>query len=120
MPARTADIVPGTRGRTSAADLWIDTVEDAAKGLDWVVQHDMPYQGGFTTGHYGQPASGVHVVQLEIARRLYMDEQTLARLEDGFPRVTAFASELVGRLVHTAEKRVATAAIPAQHGPGVS
>lgn len=102
-----ADIVPGTRGRTSAADLWIDTVEDVARSFSWDVQHDVPYRGGFTTGHYGRPSEGVHVVQLEIARRLYMDEQSLAPLEhhEGFARVARFADALVSRLVDTASRR---------------
>lgn len=99
-----ADIVPGTRGRTSAANVWIDTVEEVARSFSWDVQHDVPYRGGFTTGHYGRPGEGVHVVQLEIARRLYMDEQSLAPLEHaaGFARVASFADALVSQLVDLA------------------
>ncbi|MGH6878015.1 MAG: N-formylglutamate deformylase [Rhizomicrobium sp.] len=32
------------------------------------------FKGGYTTRHYGDPASGVHAVQLELAMRAYMDE----------------------------------------------
>ncbi|HEX9159199.1 MAG TPA: N-formylglutamate deformylase [Rhizomicrobium sp.] len=32
------------------------------------------FKGGYTTRHYGEPAHGVHAVQLELAMRAYMDE----------------------------------------------
>ena len=32
------------------------------------------FRGGYTTRHYGDPARGVHAVQLELAMRGYMDE----------------------------------------------
>jgi N-formylglutamate amidohydrolase len=36
------------------------------------------FKGGFITRHYGDPASGIHAMQLEIAQRAYMDEATTA------------------------------------------
>jgi N-formylglutamate deformylase len=36
---------------------------------------------------YGDPAAGRHSIQVEINRRLYMDERTLAPLPDGFARL---------------------------------
>ena len=38
-----------------------------------------PYAGGFITEHYGRPGSGVHALQLEINRALYLHEATLRR-----------------------------------------
>jgi formiminoglutamase len=32
------------------------------------------FRGGWTTRHYGQPAQGVHAIQMEIAMRAYLDE----------------------------------------------
>ena len=32
------------------------------------------FRGGYTTRHYGEPARGVHAIQLELAMRGYMDE----------------------------------------------
>jgi len=40
-----------------------------------------PYAGGYTTRHYGAPQRGVHALQIEINRRLYMDEDTHVRNE---------------------------------------
>ena len=35
------------------------------------------FRGGYITRHYGAPEEHVHAVQLEIAQRAYMDEQSL-------------------------------------------
>ncbi len=92
--ATRADIVPGTRGRTSASARLIDAVDAHARAAGLSVSHDDPYQGGFTTLHYGRPAAACHVVQVELARRLYMDETTLEKTT-GFARLRAFCADLV-------------------------
>ncbi len=99
-----ADVVPGTRGKTSAAAAFIDAVEVCAKAHGCSVAHDEPYRGGFTTAHYGRPRDGVHVVQIELARRLYMNELTLEKSED-FPRAKGLASSFVTTLVDVARSR---------------
>jgi N-formylglutamate amidohydrolase len=35
------------------------------------------FKGGYITRHYGDPADGIHAVQLELAQRAYMDEAML-------------------------------------------
>jgi N-formylglutamate deformylase len=92
-----ADVVPGTRGRRSAAPELIDAVEEHARSRGWSVRHDEPYAGGFTTQYYGRPADGVHVVQVELSRRLYLDEATL-RPGSEFQAVADWCGELVRKL----------------------
>jgi N-formylglutamate amidohydrolase len=92
-----ADVVPGTRGRRSADGRFIDAVEAHATARGFSVRHDDPYAGGFTTQHYGRPAEGVHAVQVELARRLYLDETTL-RPNEHFDSARLWCRELVGRL----------------------
>jgi N-formylglutamate amidohydrolase len=55
----------------------IDMVQSAFEALGYRVARNRPYAGGFITEHYGQPASAVHALQIEINRALYMDEETL-------------------------------------------
>ena len=105
--APPADLVPGSRGRTSAAAEWIDVVQTVAETHTLHVQHDTPYRGGFSTGHYGQVDNHWHAVQIEIARRLYMDEETFEREAPGFERIRDFANDLVSQLVATARLRCA-------------
>jgi N-formylglutamate amidohydrolase len=97
-PFFRADLVPGTRGRTSAAGLVIDRVDAHGKAFGWSIRHDDPYRGGFSTGFYGRPARGVHAVQIEIARRRYMDESTLRIDPQGFRAVREFVRTLAARL----------------------
>src|SRR6185312_4057142 len=96
--APRADLVPGTRGRTSAAGVLIDTVEAHGKAFGFSIRHDDPYRGGFSTAFYGRPAQGVHAVQIEMARRLYMDETSLRIDVQGFRIVREFARTLAARL----------------------
>lgn len=92
-----ADVVPGTRGRRSAAGRFIDAVEEHAVAQGWTVRHDEPYAGGFTTQHYGRPTEGIHAVQVELSRRLYVDETTLRPLPS-FGTVRDWCSLLVSKL----------------------
>jgi N-formylglutamate amidohydrolase len=96
-----ADIVPGTQGRTSAAASLIDAVDAHARREGWTVRHDEPYRGGYATQHYGRPEARVHAIQVELARRLYMDERTLRRGPE-FARVRAWCRALVAKLGKTA------------------
>ena len=47
--------------------------------LGYTVSRNKPYAGGFITEHYGNPAVGLHAIQLEINRALYMDERQYQR-----------------------------------------
>ena len=93
-----ADIVPGTRGRTTASAPVIALVEQIAAREGLKLRHDEPYRGGYSTGHYGRPRDGVHAIQIELARRLYMDERTLAQRPEEFARLKRFCTELVAAL----------------------
>jgi len=93
-----ADIVPGTRGRTTTSAPVIALVEELAQAAGFRLRHDEPYRGGFTTLTNGRPRDGIHAIQIELARRLYMDERTLAQRPAEFSRLRAFCKELVARL----------------------
>lgn len=93
-----ADVVPGSRGGTTTAPAVRRATEEVAANFGWTLRHDDPYRGGFSTAHYGKPASGVHAIQIELARRLYMDEQSLAKTPHGFAQTQRFCNELVRRL----------------------
>lgn len=92
-----ADVVPGSQGRTTAASALIDLPDKLAHSYGWSVAHDHPYRGGFTTRHYGRPLISVHALQLELSRRLYMDELRLTPRRPDFDRTRLFCRELVAR-----------------------
>jgi N-formylglutamate amidohydrolase len=76
---RRPDMVIGDRYGTSCAPLLPDRVEETLSGLGYSVGRNKPYAGGFITEHYGNPASGLHAVQLELNRAIYMDERRRER-----------------------------------------
>jgi len=75
--AARPDIVLGDRFGVSCSALLIDGVQAAFEALGYRVARNRPYAGGFITEHYGQPASAIHALQIEINRALYMDEEQL-------------------------------------------
>ena len=72
---RRPDVVIGDRYGTSCAPTLPDTVEETMGRLGYSIGRNKPYAGGFITEHYGNPASGLHAVQLELNRAIYMDER---------------------------------------------
>lgn len=69
-----ADVVVGDRYGTSCVAAVTDAVESTLRDLGYSVSRNKPYAGGFITEHYGNPAGGLHALQIEINRALYMDE----------------------------------------------
>jgi len=66
-------------------------------GKGYLVRRNDPYAGGFITRQYGRPADDVHVLQIEIARALYMDEARIERLP-AFPVIQRQITDLIGVL----------------------
>ena len=95
---RRADIVPGTRGRTTADARIIDLVDAHFRAAGLTVRHDDPYRGGWSTGHYGRPGEAQHAIQIEVNRALYMDESTGDVRSVQMARMQALLRELVAKL----------------------
>jgi N-formylglutamate amidohydrolase len=98
---RRFDMVLGDRHGTACAPALIDVVERFLGDAGYEVARNNPYAGGFTTQHYGSPANGVHALQIEINRALYMDETKIERSSGLFriaDRMTALAAHLRERL----------------------
>ena len=49
-------------------------------GMGYTVRRNNPYAGGYVTRHYGRPRDGIHALQIELNRALYMDEERVERL----------------------------------------
>src|ERR1700674_529492 len=83
-----ADVVLGDRYGTSCVAVIAETVESTLRARGYAVSRNKPYAGGFITEHYGNPAAGLHAIQLEFNRALYMDERRFER-SPCFGRVAA-------------------------------
>lgn len=73
---KRVDFVLGDCHGAACAPGVVDAIEAVLKGQGYVVTRNAPYAGGYTTRHYGRPEAGIHAVQIEINRALYMDEAT--------------------------------------------
>ncbi len=76
------DIVLGDRFGASCEPAVIETAERILLDLGFSVRRNEPYAGAFTTAHYGRPGERVHALQIELNRRLYMNEATVSRSRD--------------------------------------
>ena len=91
------EFVLGDRYGTSCVGVVSETVEQTLRSLGYSVSRNKPYAGGFITEHYGNPAAGLHAIQLEINRALYMDERRYERSSQ-FARLAADLEALASRL----------------------
>ncbi len=91
---RRADVVLGDRDGTTCAPAFTAFVRDhlAAQGYD--VKINDPFKGVELVRAFANPAAGFHSLQLEVNKRLYMDEATL-QVHAGFARLQA---DLMGLL----------------------
>ena len=72
-----ADFVLGDRDGTTCDPAFRDLVAETLRGFGYRVAVNDPYKGVELVRRHGRPADGRHALQLEINRRLYMDERTL-------------------------------------------
>lgn len=68
------DFIIGDRFGTACAPVLTQAAISILLGMGYNVAHNKPYAGGFITEHYGRPLQGLHALQIEINRGLYLDE----------------------------------------------
>lgn len=91
------DFVIGDRFGAACDQRLTRHVRDQIGRLGYQVLLNRPYAGGFITEHYGRPQSGVHALQIEINRSLYLNEQSLMPTL-GFPRLQTDLMNLCRRM----------------------
>lgn len=94
------DIVIGDRFGASADPRLSQLLRDTLQGLGYDVQMNRPYAGGYITEHHGRPAGGVHALQIEINRGLYLNEATLQE-GTGYEKLKADLTALAAHLFAT-------------------
>jgi N-formylglutamate amidohydrolase len=94
---RPVDFVLGDLHGSTCAPCVTRAAESLLISKGYSVRRNDPYAGGFITKHYGRPDDDVHVLQIEIARTLYMDEVRIERLPE-FARVERQITDLIAVL----------------------
>jgi N-formylglutamate amidohydrolase len=72
------DIVLGDNFGKSCSIELISYFQNVFQENGFTVEVNNPYAGGFITRNYGNPSKGVHTIQIEINRKIYMDENKLS------------------------------------------
>jgi N-formylglutamate amidohydrolase len=102
MPPRgggTATLVLGDRHGASIAPELADAAERTVREAGFAVARNAPYAGGHITERHGRPAEGVHALQIEIDRALYLgpDLRSPGSGFDAVSRLIASVAEAVAR-----------------------
>lgn len=100
------DFVLGDAHGTTCSARVTRRVEAVLTGLGYQVRRNDPYAGGYVTRHYGRPHEGVHALQIEIARGLYMHEAQYER-SPAFDTVRQHLGQLTADLAASAPELLA-------------
>jgi N-formylglutamate amidohydrolase len=92
------EVVLGDRYGATAGREVMERVEAAFSAAGLRVGRNAPFAGAYVAQAYGRPSRGVHVVQVEIDRALYMDEVRVEPLA-GFEGFRQLISGVVAELV---------------------
>jgi N-formylglutamate amidohydrolase len=94
------DIVLGDVHGTSCDPHVVRAIEQIIINAGFSMRRNDPYAGGYITRHYGRPREGVHALQIELNRALYMNE---ARIERS-PQFGEVKARLAAMVVLLAER----------------
>lgn len=103
------DFVLGDRDGTTCDPHFLQFVKRVLEGFGYRIAVNAPYRGVELIRRYSNPKRGRHSLQLEIGRRLYMDEETLEK-HSGFKLLRSHLTELVRQIGYYAEARISSQA----------
>lgn len=95
-----ADFVVGDRDASTASAALSELVCQHLRGLGYNVAYNHPYKGVELVRRYSRPAEHRHSIQLEINRKLYMNEETF-ELHDGYGPLKTSLRSLLDMLLAT-------------------
>ena len=97
--AKRADVVLGDVDGTSCPPVLTECVEAAFASAGYSVVRNVPYKGGFNTKFYGHLECGFHALQIELSRRIYMDEDNVELIPEKAHRLRAVLMGIVEGIV---------------------
>ncbi len=99
------DFVLGDRDGTTCEAEFVSYVAHTLKTLGYRVAVNNPYKGVELVRRYADPTQGRHSLQLEINRRLYMNEETLEK-HSGFEPLRDAMTHLIRRIADYASDHI--------------
>ena len=95
-----ADFVIGNRDESTSSGHLALSICEHLKSLGYDVAYNHPYKGVELVRRHGRPAEHRHSIQVEINRKLYMNEETL-EMTDGFAPLKISLRSMVDLLLKT-------------------
>ncbi|WP_212758144.1 N-formylglutamate amidohydrolase [Usitatibacter palustris] len=116
-----SDFVLGDRDGTTCSPEFTALVATTLRGLGYDVKVNDPYKGVELVRAFSDPAAGRHSLQIEVNRRLYMDERTRTR-SSGFETLRANLDRMVKAVADYAREHGSHVCAPGhdhhhEHGP---
>ncbi|ABD56913.1 N-formylglutamate amidohydrolase [Jannaschia sp. CCS1] len=102
-------IVLGDRFGASASSEIVDVLEQGFLDAGLIVSRNAPFAGAYITHRYGRPSRGHHAIQVEIDRKLYMDERMI-RPNAEFETLKQIIAQVLSRVIGALPGRVPLAA----------
>jgi N-formylglutamate amidohydrolase len=90
-------VVLGDRHGAACAKAVSSLVRRAFEAAGYVTAANAPYAGGWTTQTWGRPREGLHALQVELDRGLYLDEEQV-QPSAGLPRLKRDLERLTEKL----------------------
>lgn len=100
-PTRFPDLILGTADETSASPILIQQALSVLTESQWQVNHNNPFKGGYITRQYGKPHEGIHALQLEMCKDLYLNDNQTEWHAERATIVQSLVQETLLRLAQT-------------------
>lgn len=101
---KRSDFDIGTRNGATTAPAFADAVIECLSGFGYDVTYNEHFIGAESVRKHGNPDAGIHSLQIEINRSIYMDEDSYYRAER-FAEIRGHLGELARQLADFANAR---------------
>ncbi|MDC3024029.1 N-formylglutamate amidohydrolase [Alphaproteobacteria bacterium] len=89
------DIVISNLNNKSSSEEILNLVKKSFKKFNYNTNINYPFKGGFITSFYGNTTKNIHCLQIEVNKRLYMDENKMTLKQDSFSKLKACFENLI-------------------------
>ena len=89
------DIVISNGDNKSSSKELLALIEKSFNNYNYNINTNDPFKGGFITTNYGNPKKNIHFLQIEINKKLYMDEKSMKLKKDNFSKLKVCFDNLI-------------------------
>ncbi len=89
------DIVVSNSDNKSSSKELLTLVKKSFKNYNYNINVNNPFKGGFITTNYGNPKKNIHFLQIEINKKLYMNEKSMKLKKNSFLKLKVCFDNLI-------------------------